>query len=325
LEDVTGRNVRKPRPAWRMTLVSAFVVLVALTVFFAHRVQEVRRQSKDLECRSNLFQTGTALLNLADHYGCFPPPHITDQNGKPLYSWRVFILPEYSGPHDVYDQFDFTKSWDDPANKRFCEGESNSTLSRLFSCPILPRTSKFEADYFYALNAKDEWPRDFFNDGPRHMLLVESRVRTTYWTEPVDFEYQEPGFKGLLNKLRESKPIHNAGCNCFLSDGSRTLKIPAAADPDFDSDNFGDLARMPRTSDARTKLQTWRLINNLIKILGEQDRPHSFYMRHRALLYLAELGPQAKAAVAMIRRILAEEQDQRLTRVAAFALAKIGK
>ena len=48
--------------------------------------------------RNNLKQIGLALLEYHQKYGSFPPAFVADANGKPLYSWRVLILPELGRP-----------------------------------------------------------------------------------------------------------------------------------------------------------------------------------------------------------------------------------
>ncbi len=59
-------------------------------------------------------------LSMALHYyhaqhGSFPPAYIADENGNPMHSWRVLILP-YIEERDLYDQYDFDEPWDGPNN-----------------------------------------------------------------------------------------------------------------------------------------------------------------------------------------------------------------
>ena len=44
-------------------------------------------------CFSNLRQIAKALNDYGQATGHFPPPFVADANGKPMYSWRVLILP----------------------------------------------------------------------------------------------------------------------------------------------------------------------------------------------------------------------------------------
>lgn len=316
-------SVLKLRSARRCALVGIFVILVVLSIFIAQGVQQVRWQADDSQCQSKLFYLGAALEIYQDYYTSLPPPFISDESGKPLYSWRVLMLPFCEG-HRLYDEFDFTKPWNDPDNMSISQGRYEQQLKSLYSCPLSRRTDVTQTDYFYALNVHDRWPRDFFYDpkAPPYILLVESQARSVYWSEPIDMVYQEPGLKALLAKLRESKAIHKSGFSCFPSVGG-TIKIPANSSPEFESRISNMSARMPRTEDGPAKEQTTRLVARLMDILADRERYAAFYTRHTALLLLGELGPQAKPAAAMIRQVVAVEQDVRLTRVAAFALSKI--
>ena len=48
------------------------------------------------------------------------PNDIRDDDGKPLLSWRVAILP-YIGEEKLYKQFKVDESWDNEANKKLVE------------------------------------------------------------------------------------------------------------------------------------------------------------------------------------------------------------
>ncbi|MEM7313616.1 MAG: DUF1559 domain-containing protein, partial [Planctomycetota bacterium] len=65
-------------------------------------------------CHSNLTRIGQAMSQYVKEKGHYPPAYVTDDNGKPLYSWRVLLLP-YLGEDRLHTQFDLTKAWDDPA------------------------------------------------------------------------------------------------------------------------------------------------------------------------------------------------------------------
>ena len=66
---------------------------------------------------SDLQAIGAALVRYRQEHGSYPPSAIADATGKPLLSWRVLLLP-YLGQGSLYERFDLTKPWDDPANKR---------------------------------------------------------------------------------------------------------------------------------------------------------------------------------------------------------------
>ena len=69
---------------------------------------------------SDLEAIGTALLAYRDEHGAYPPAFLTDADGNPTVSWRVLLLP-FLGEAELYERFDLTASWDDPANEDLIE------------------------------------------------------------------------------------------------------------------------------------------------------------------------------------------------------------
>jgi hypothetical protein len=70
----------------------------------------------------NLKRIGLALHNYLAAEGHFPPAAIMSQDGKPLLSWRVAILPyleDYDGRtrEDLFKQFHLDEAWDSPHNQ----------------------------------------------------------------------------------------------------------------------------------------------------------------------------------------------------------------
>jgi hypothetical protein len=64
---------------------------------------------------ADLEAIGAALNAYERDLGTYPPAYLSDDDGNALLSWRVLLLP-YLGEQDLYDRFDLTKAWDDPAN-----------------------------------------------------------------------------------------------------------------------------------------------------------------------------------------------------------------
>ena len=64
--------------------------------------------------------------------GCFPPAYIADKHGKPMYSWRVLLLP-YLDQEDLADRYRFDEPWDSPANRTVTD-----LAIGLYQCPSQP-------------------------------------------------------------------------------------------------------------------------------------------------------------------------------------------
>src|SRR4051812_18980293 len=53
--------------------------------------------------------------NYESQYGRFPPAVVYGADGRPLYSWRVLILP-YIEQSPLYERFHLDEPWDSPHN-----------------------------------------------------------------------------------------------------------------------------------------------------------------------------------------------------------------
>lgn len=69
---------------------------------------------------ADLVAIGAALAAYRDEHGTYPPAFLTDATGTPTVSWRVLLLP-FLDQSALYEQFDLTKPWDDPANLALVE------------------------------------------------------------------------------------------------------------------------------------------------------------------------------------------------------------
>ena len=102
-------------------------VMYALLIPAVDRARQVAART---ESTNNLKQIMLALQNYELQHGSYPPAYVTDSDGKPLYSWRVLILPQL-GETELYDQFDLTKAWDDPANQ-----DISDSMVKVFRSPL---------------------------------------------------------------------------------------------------------------------------------------------------------------------------------------------
>jgi prepilin-type processing-associated H-X9-DG protein len=65
--------------------------------------------------RNNVRQIMLALKMYERDFGTLPPAYVADAEGRPLYSWRVLILP-YLEQQTLYDQFHLDESWNSSHN-----------------------------------------------------------------------------------------------------------------------------------------------------------------------------------------------------------------
>jgi hypothetical protein len=76
----------------------------------------VRSSASRVENANHLKQMALAMHNFNDATGQLPPAVVYDRDGRPLYSWRVLLLP-YVEENQLYNEFHLDEPWDSPHNK----------------------------------------------------------------------------------------------------------------------------------------------------------------------------------------------------------------
>ena len=165
-----------------------FLLVLSVTVFVFLYPQlelsvERSRQGRDLD---NMRSIAMALNAYADRYGTYPPPVVCDLQGKPLYSWRVLILP-FLGYEDVYKRFELRQPWDSVANTNV-----HRSMPTEFASPnSADASTNFETNYVLVTGIGTLFPPT----GPLSpknidrptILLVETRNNTN-WCAPGDID-----------------------------------------------------------------------------------------------------------------------------------------
>jgi hypothetical protein len=94
------------------------MVPVFLILLLVPAVQKVRSAAERAQDQNNLKFMSIAMLNYHEAMGSFPQAAATrSQDGKPLLSWRVALLP-YIEQGALYNQFKLDEPWDSPNNIR---------------------------------------------------------------------------------------------------------------------------------------------------------------------------------------------------------------
>ncbi len=109
----------KPRRA--MTLLEFVVVLVIIGVLAAvliPAVRDARRAARRAQRGNNLKQIGLAFHNFHDAYKQLPPAVRRDELGRPLCSWRFFLLSFLESMSGA----DLGERWDEPINRWVTNG-----------------------------------------------------------------------------------------------------------------------------------------------------------------------------------------------------------
>jgi hypothetical protein len=109
-----------------------FVCGGVLLALLLPAVQAAREAARRTQCSNNLKQIALAFHNYHDTYKTFPPAYIPDENGRPMHSWRVLILP-FLEQQALYNMYNFDEPWDSPANAMV-----TSTAIPVFQCASDP-------------------------------------------------------------------------------------------------------------------------------------------------------------------------------------------
>jgi hypothetical protein len=94
-------------------------------------IQQVRQASRTTQAQNNLRQLQLALLNYEAANAAFPAAYSTNEEGKPLLSWRVHILP-FLEESELYEQFNLDEPWDSDHNLELID-----QMPTVFSSPQL--------------------------------------------------------------------------------------------------------------------------------------------------------------------------------------------
>jgi len=235
-----GRPAGRKFPMWLILLIVGGGVLGLLMIcaipmaLLLPAVQQAREAARRSQCMNNLKQIGLALHNYHDMYQSFPPAYIADENGKPMHSWRVLILP-FLGEDQLYSQYDFSEPWDGPKNSQLL-----ARMPTVYACPSDP-TPQGRTVTSYAVPVG---PNGIFNgsqvtrisditDGTSNTLMVgEVSGGAIPWMKPEDVDItKSPGIGAPCGFGSH----HAGGANFTLADGSARFISKSIAQPTLDA------------------------------------------------------------------------------------------
>ncbi len=140
---------------------------------------------------NNLKQVMLAMHNFADTYRGLPPRMTVGEDGTPLLSWRVHLLPFIANQQPLYDQFHLDEPWDSPHNIKLLEQIPDTYKSLEFAdlelgstCVELPLCdgSAWAGEKDGLLRFQD------MTDGMSNTIAVvmAPRGKAVPWTKPED-------------------------------------------------------------------------------------------------------------------------------------------
>lgn len=181
-----------------ITLLVSPVILIALLL---PAVQKVREAANRAQSANNMMQIGLAFHNYHDTYKSFPPAVVYSQDGKPLYSWRVLILP-FLGEDRLYKQFKLDEPWDSATNRPLLAQMPRLYVHPSQGQPVDPYATFYQV--FTAEVGQGPWEgRPMFDVGPKagritfaaivdgtsNTIMVVEATDPVPWSQPTDLPY----------------------------------------------------------------------------------------------------------------------------------------
>jgi prepilin-type processing-associated H-X9-DG protein len=234
---ITVPSVRQPAaypagapPAKRSTPVVLIVVLALAALLFCSgipialllpAVQAAREAARRSQCSNNLKQLALAMHNYYDTHGCVPPAYIADEDGTPMHSWRVLILP-FIEQRALYERYNFDEPWDSPANSALA-----NTVIETYRCPSEPPSNPTDTSYVMIVGPGTLYDgtevtrfADIRDGTSNTLLFVEAAGCGINWLEPRDLDIEQltlqinnPAGPGIRSH-------HPGGTNAAFCDGS---------------------------------------------------------------------------------------------------------
>jgi hypothetical protein len=146
-----------------------------------------------------------------------PPAVVYGEEGKPLYSWRVLILP-YIEQNDLFQEFHLNEPWDSPHNIRLLEKMPATyapPAGKAWKVPQYHTVCHVFVGRGAAFEGREglRFPRDF-TDGTSDTLLVVEAGKPVPWTKPEELAYDPDG------PLPDLRGLFRDGFRAAMGDGS---------------------------------------------------------------------------------------------------------
>jgi hypothetical protein len=216
-------------PRWVWSGLAGTLIAGGLLVWLAVAIRHARHDAEKSECKGKLSQISLALSNYHADYGCYPPAYVADENGRPMHSWRVLLLP-YWDAGDFYRRYRFDEPWDGPNNRKL--GAEANTPCTLYHCPSDWRETggadnSRMTNYVVVRSPETAWNGtrsasriDITDDPASTPLVVEVANSGIHWMEPRDLDLSEMAATINSKTAEGISSRHPLGAWCILADGA---------------------------------------------------------------------------------------------------------
>lgn len=140
-------------------------------------------------------QLAVAMHSYNEVHKKLPPHAVYSDDGKPLLSWRVLMLP-FLEQEPLYKKFKLDEPWDSPHNLPLL-AEMPPVFKPLYGQPpVNPNTTFFQVivgpGAAFERHRQNNIPSDFPDSTGDTLLLVQA-AHAVPWTKPEDLDYDPDG------------------------------------------------------------------------------------------------------------------------------------
>ena len=200
----------------------AFVVCGGvLAALLLPAVQAARGAARRAQCLNNMKQIGLAMLNHESALKRFPSAYKPDEDGKPMHSWRVMILP-FMEQKALYDMYNFDVPWDHPDNQALAD-----MMPDVYRCPSDTSENLSHTNYMMVVGPgcisdgpKASMFRDIRDGSANTIMVVEVAGRGINWLDPTDWDPETSNFSVNDGSGAGIESEHRGVANVLFCDGS---------------------------------------------------------------------------------------------------------
>ena len=197
------------------------IIVGILIALLLPAVQAAREAARRMQCVNNMKQIGLALHTYSAVYNSFPPVYTTDEDGNPLHSWRVLLLP-FMEQVVLYDQIHLDEPWDSEYNIQF-----HSQIVSVFCCPSSSDEMIGRTDYSVVVGEETPFRATGtasklgdITDGASNTIFLVERKKPVCWMDPTQEITFEQACQGINVSENGIGSNHTGGVNVCIFDGS---------------------------------------------------------------------------------------------------------